>query len=537
MPRLRVTRASATGAADTAAAAAPAPSVPWTPTALTSVAAWWDASDSATVTYSSGTSVSSWSSKVGSYALTQATSSKQPSHSGSVNGKTTLVFDGTSDGLSVSNFDMTPGGQKLSMWVVGTAANTADDMVFAEHSINYNGTTNGFICYRTAAKTLHFSRRGNGTWAAWESTSLLTTTPVIGVSTHDGTLSTNESQLYFNGALNGAAPGGFNADTNTTNLNDTLFVGSRANSSLYLNGQICEIGFTTGTMSLSDRQKLEGYLAHKWGLTASLPSDHPYKAAPPTLPSVNYDPDATTYIAAVEAADGQSLESGVKTAINDFIVGCKADGNWSALKASCILAGARTLAGALVPLVGTAPTNFSFVSADYNRKTGLVGNGSTKYLDSNRANNADPQNSQHFGVYFSNQGTSAFGIWIGVFHSPEFGSSYFYRNTNSQVLHVSRRSSTEINTSVLIPDNSYMGVSRAAAGSYSFRMSSTTYSYTMASSAPAADSLHVFRLNRATNNLYMNARIAFYSIGEAVDLALLDTRLTTLMSALATAIP
>jgi len=92
----------------------------------------------------------------------------------------------------------------------------------------------------------------------------------------------------------------------------------------------------------------------------------------------SYDADATTYFAAVEAADGQSLESGVKTAINDFIVGCKADGTWSALKASCILAGARTLSGALVPLAGTAPTNYNFVSGDYNRKTGLVGNGYSK---------------------------------------------------------------------------------------------------------------------------------------------------------------
>ena len=255
------------------------------------------------------------------------------------------------------------------------------------------------------------------------------------------------------------------------------------------------------------------------------------------LPSAGYDADATTYIAAVEAADGQSLESGVKSAINDFIVGCKVDSNWSALKASCILAGARTLAGALVPLVGTAPTNYNFVSGDYNRKTGLVGNGSTKYLDSNRANNADPQNSQHFGVYFSNQGTSAFGVWIGVFHTGESGSSYFYRNTDSQVLHVSRRSSTETNTGTLIPDNSYMGVSRAAASGYSFRMASTTYSYTMASAAPAAENLHVFRLNRATNNLYMNARMSFYSIGEALDLAALNTRVTALMSALAAAIP
>jgi hypothetical protein len=69
------------------------------------------------------------------------------------------------------------------------------------------------------------------------------------------------------------------------------------------------------------------------------------------------------------------LEIGVQSAYNDFVVGCKADGIWDAIKASCILAGARTLSGSLTPLKGAAPTNFNFVSGDYNRKTGLVGNG------------------------------------------------------------------------------------------------------------------------------------------------------------------
>ena len=110
------------------------------------------------------------------------------------------------------------------------------------------------------------------------------------------------------------------------------------------------------------------------------------------------DADAIAYVNAVEAADGQLLEFAVGKAINDFVVGCKLDNTWPAIKASCILAGARTLTGALVPLVGTAPTNNNFASGDYNRKTGLVGNGSTKYLDSNRNNNADPQNSNHNAV-------------------------------------------------------------------------------------------------------------------------------------------
>jgi hypothetical protein len=102
------------------------------------------------------------------------------------------------------------------------------------------------------------------------------------------------------------------------------------------------------------------------------------------VPRATFDADAAAYLRAVEAADGQALETPVKRAVDDFFRGTKADGTFSALKAACILCGARTLAGALVPLAGAAPTNNNFVDADYNRETGLVGNGSTKYLDSGR---------------------------------------------------------------------------------------------------------------------------------------------------------
>jgi hypothetical protein len=70
------------------------------------------------------------------------------------------------------------------------------------------------------------------------------------------------------------------------------------------------------------------------------------------VPRATFDPDAAAYLRAVEAADGQALETPVKRAVDDFFRGTKADGTFSALKASCILCGARTLAGALVPLAG-----------------------------------------------------------------------------------------------------------------------------------------------------------------------------------------
>jgi hypothetical protein len=48
-----------------------------------------------------------------------------------------------------------------------------------------------------------------------------------------------------------------------------------------LNGFIAEMVIATTALSVDDRQRLEGYLAHKWGLTANLPPEHPYKTTPP----------------------------------------------------------------------------------------------------------------------------------------------------------------------------------------------------------------------------------------------------------------
>lgn len=126
------------------------------------------------------------------------------------------------------------------------------------------------------------------------------------------------------------------------------------------------------------------------------------------------DPDAQAYITAVETADGQALETVIRDAINAFVVGCKADGIWDAIKACCIMAGARTLAGALVPLKGPAPTSFNFTAGNYNRKTGLVGNASNMYLNSNRNNNADPQDNKHLSVYKTGATISTFGTYIAA---------------------------------------------------------------------------------------------------------------------------
>jgi hypothetical protein len=245
-----------------------------------------------------------------------------------------------------------------------------------------------------------------------------------------------------------------------------------------------------------------------------------------------FDADAAAYIQRVEWADTTPLEAATRTAINSFVVGCKADGIWPAIKASCILAGARTRLGALTPLVGTAPTSFNFVDGDYNRKTGLVGNGSTKYLDSNRNNNADPQNSNHNAAYVSTAATDTSIYMSASSTTTENGDNNFGRTTGS-LFSRSRTSSAFVGGSGTT--TGLIGINRPGSANYIFRIAGVNLTLTQASQTSYNSSIHVFAGPGAA--IPTNARLAFYSIGESLDLALLDTRVTDLINAFAAAIP
>ena len=248
------------------------------------------------------------------------------------------------------------------------------------------------------------------------------------------------------------------------------------------------------------------------------------------------DPDVRTYVRAVEAADGATLELPVRKALHEFITGCKADGIWSAIKASCILAGARTLTGALVPLAGAAPTNFNFVSGDYNRKTGLVGDGSTKYLNSNRDNSADPQNSNHNSAWISSLGDINGKALIGVLSdtgnynlvlSQGLPGWLFLRNRTSGGI-------GGIGVGPLIASSALVGVNRADSSNVTLRAGSSSVVFPLTSALTTSSSVVIYRRG---GGAYADARIAFYSIGESLDLTLLDARVTQLITTFAAVIP
>jgi hypothetical protein len=249
---------------------------------------------------------------------------------------------------------------------------------------------------------------------------------------------------------------------------------------------------------------------------------------------MSYDTDAQAYITAVESADTQALELGVKNAINAFVVGCKADGIWSAIKASCIMAGARTRLGAMTPLVGPAPTSFNFVDADYDRKTGLVGDGSSRRLGSNRAADLQPVDSYHLSAWqtvgstISGASTSLLGDTSGattgatiIAFSAAGGNAFLGRNRNS---------SAQTHSTANRLTTGFFGNNRSSGSGFELRAGGSTQSFSLSSQTPSPTrTVGVFA--RDTSFL-TNARLSWYSIGESLDLALLDARLATLMTAL-----
>jgi hypothetical protein len=255
------------------------------------------------------------------------------------------------------------------------------------------------------------------------------------------------------------------------------------------------------------------------------------------------DADARAYIAAVEAADGNALETAVKLAYNTFIVGIKADASVSTLashpiKSACILAGARTLTGALIPLVGTAPTNNNFVSGDYNRETGLIGNGTTKYLSTNRANNVSAQNSRHQSVYVQATGTDTTKAYVGSAVADTSGSSQILGVAGDSKIAARLASGVTMTSAGNLETAGFIGISRSSSANFIVRSGATSETLTNTSATPNNQTDLVFARNLSgTPTLFADCRLQWYSTGDAVDLSSLRTRLDTLIADLAAAIP
>jgi len=115
---------------------------------------------------------------------------------------------------------------------------------------------------------------------------------------------------------------------------------------------------------------------------------------------------------------------------------------------------------------------------------------------------------------------------------------------NSGLLSVRCQSRDNFASHTLGITNGFIGTSRNNSSTIDIRNNKSTVTRFQASASPSSSNLFVFASSNGTapNDggtaaAYDDSRLAFYSIGEFLDLSLLDARITTLINAIAAAIP
>jgi len=246
------------------------------------------------------------------------------------------------------------------------------------------------------------------------------------------------------------------------------------------------------------------------------------------IEEAGFDRDAIAYIRAVEEADGAYLETSVKTAINNLVSGLKSDGLWESMASTCLLCGPRTLAGALVPLRGDAPTSYGFVEGDFDRSNGITGDG-TSYLDSNRANDADPQNDKHNAGFLTSISGVAAVFGSGVTVAANYDYIDFFEGTR-----VGSRSAS--NQTGITPVAGMQSVSRNNAANFQYRCSGTSGTLARESVTPDSQNVLILARNSDPVSSISQHTIAFYSIGTSLDLAKLDSHVSAYVTAIGAAL-
>lgn len=229
----------------------------WTPSGLADLQMWYAAEDASII--SSGGKVSQWLDKSGNNRhAVQATAANQPTYF------STDLFGRKSVGNTTSTGFLgliCPETTYKEVFIVGYY-NAGNEIVFSDNATFFSGNGGASNAYRVLGNTgLNAFWTGQSSFAssvfknaASSSTTAPLPLPPSLMRFSSGGARTQVTYLFYSSAFTGRS-----------------FVGA-----------FSEILFFATNLSVTDRQKVEGYLAHKWNLAGNLPADHPYKSAAPT---------------------------------------------------------------------------------------------------------------------------------------------------------------------------------------------------------------------------------------------------------------
>jgi hypothetical protein len=243
----------------------------WTPANISTLS-WWDSSNASSVTLNSS-AVSQINDLSGNgYNATQVTAANQPGYTNTLNGLNVMTFDGTNDFLNLPAINYTSQGS-LSMYIVanrtGRVNNYVTNLMVWKESSNAVGLLSSFSGGAPGVR-----------WGAYTSQDLQsTTTSSANYQVISQIIDSGSSLIswFDTGNAGGTKVGDY---YNGTSAFSSGYIGNDQYNSINM-GNIGEIVVINQTDNLAARQKMEGYLAWKWGLEANLPPSHLYYNEPP----------------------------------------------------------------------------------------------------------------------------------------------------------------------------------------------------------------------------------------------------------------
>lgn len=222
------------------------------PLTIPGLLAWWDGSDSSTI--SIGTGISQQTDKSGnSYTRTQATGSKQPTVvSGAQNGLNAIRYTGSSSQLfSLASTINLAGVGYTVLTVCWRGGPTGANVV----EILGNSSVTLVYAFEWYSNQIIYT---TGTGQQRRTNTTVTSTAYNQISVDMDSAGTT-GNIYVNGTLNNKAT----MDTASTAVMQFDQVG-RADGA-YMNAEEGETLVYSGVLSTANRQALEAYLKAKWG--------------------------------------------------------------------------------------------------------------------------------------------------------------------------------------------------------------------------------------------------------------------------------
>jgi hypothetical protein len=254
-----------------------------------------------------------------------------------------------------------------------------------------------------------------------------------------------------------------------------------------------------------------------------------------SLLNYSYDPDAFDYFNRVEAKgaafgpDSASILTN-KAAINAFFVGTKADGIFNNLESCAILRGITTLAGCLTPLKGSANIQaLGGMDETFYSRTSGVGDITTAGPVIGTGITFTVLNDNHYCFWVASVPTGAAHGGIGP--NSTAGARWQISRTSSNIVR-RNSSSTNQNLSATAFVTGMIGAARNNSANWSWRYNGSTSTVTQTSSGtPNTTNLRLFNADGVAG-MFASGRISFFSVGPYINLASLESRVSTLMSAL-----